>query len=69
MVIKASNEKEKLNEIQKPENSLESIVDTLKHFSNKKVKATKIKRVTKEERRFGLLDSGATHNVRGNQEE
>ena len=40
------------------------IVDALKKFHANKVKAIKIKKVGEEERRYGLLDSGATHNVR-----
>jgi hypothetical protein len=63
-VIKALKEKERLNEIRRTNNDLESIVHTLKHYSNKRIKAIKLKRVAKSERRFGLLDSGATHNVR-----
>ena len=45
---------------------LESIIDTLKKFSTK-VKAIKIKKVEKKEKRNGLLDSGATQRE-GNKE-
>ena len=42
---------------------METIIETLK-LVNSKIKTVRIKRVGQEQIKYGLLDSGATHNVR-----
>ena len=34
------------------------------HYGKKKVQAIQLNKVSKTEKRYGLIDSGATHNVR-----
>ena len=43
---------------------LSSILDTIKKRMDVKAKTIEIRKVRKDERRYGLLDSGATNNVR-----
>ena len=43
---------------------MDTILATLKKTCEGKVKAIKSKKFCKDEKRFGLLDSGATNNVR-----
>ena len=43
---------------------LESLIQSLQTLNTNRVKAIKVKKMTKEEKRYGLLDPGATHNVR-----
>ena len=54
-------EKERIN------NSMEELslfVDTIKKTMDVKAKTIKIRKIRKDEKRYGLLDSGATNNVR-----
>lgn len=64
LVIKALKDKQRLKEAQSSTNDLESIIDTLKYYSNKRIKAIQLNKVSKTEKRDGLVDSGATRNVR-----
>ena len=60
-VIKTLKEKERINN---PMEELSMIVDTIKKTMDVKAKTIKIRKIRKDERRYGLLDSGATKNVR-----
>ena len=62
-VIKTLKEKNPEKSSPKSIDDVETIIETLKLF-NGKVKTIRIKRVGHEEMKYGLLDSGATHNVR-----
>ena len=57
MIVKAIKEKSE-------EENIDLIVDSLKQRIGAKTKAVKIKKVNPEVRRYGLLDSGSTNNVR-----
>jgi hypothetical protein len=61
---KAAEKKQQQTEGQSSKNDLETIVDTLKHYGSRKIKAIQLNKVSKTEKRYGLIDSGATHNVR-----
>ena len=61
--MKALKEKEKVETSPNTIEDFESNIDTLKKFHTN-VKMIKIKKVEKKEKKHGLLDSGATHNVR-----
>ena len=50
LVIEALQDKEKLKEAQGTTNNLESIIDTLKYFSNKRIKAIQLNNVSKTEK-------------------
>ena len=63
-VIKTLKEKGTTKSNPNSFDDVESIIDTSKMFQVNKIKAIKIKKVGREDRRYGLLDSGATHNVR-----
>ena len=54
-------EKERIND---PIEELDTSLPTLKKTSEGKVKTIKIRKICKDEKRFGLLDSGAANNVR-----
>ena len=60
-VIKHMKEKEKVNN---PIEELDALINTLKKKFEGSVQAIKIRKICKDEKRFGLLDSGATNNVR-----
>ena len=60
-VIKMLKEKERINN---PMEELSLIVDAIKKTMDAKFKTVKIRKIRKDERRYGLLDSGATNNVR-----
>ena len=62
-VIKALRERQTVNASQPNTEDLDSIVEALTKF-NKSIKAFRNKKSEQEEGRYGLLDSGATHNVR-----
>ena len=51
MVIKALKDKQQLKEEQSSKNDLESIVDTLKYYSNKRIKAIQLNKVSKTEKK------------------
>jgi hypothetical protein len=59
-VIKMLKEKERRD----PMEELTMIVDTLKKSMDIKAKTIKIRKIKGNERRYGLIDSGATNNVR-----
>ena len=63
MVIKALKGNEKIETPQNTVEDFESMIDSLKNFHTK-VKTFKIKKVEKKDKRIGLLDSGATRDVR-----
>ena len=54
-------EKDRVNN---PLEELGLIVETIKKTMEVKAKTIKIKRINKDRKRYGLLDSGATNNVR-----
>ena len=54
-------EKDRINN---PLEELGLIVETIKKTMEIKAKTIKVKRISKDEKRYGLLDSGATDNVR-----
>jgi hypothetical protein len=58
---KSDKDKEKNND---PIEELDTIVATLKKTFEGQLKTIKIRKICKDEKRFGLLDSGATNNVR-----
>ena len=60
-VVKMLKEKDRINN---PLEELGLIVETIKKTMEVKAKTIKIKRINKDEKRYGLLDSGATNNVR-----
>ena len=60
-VVKMLKEKDRIN------NTLEELgltIETIKKTMEVKAKTIKVKRINKDEKRYGLLDSGATNNVR-----
>ena len=59
--VKMLKEREKIKD---PMEELTTIVDALKKSMDVKAKAIKIRKIKKDKRRYGLLDSGATNNVR-----
>ena len=59
--MKLLKEKEKINN---PAEELQAMFETLKKTTDAKAKTIKIRIVKKDEKRYGLLDSGATNNVR-----
>ena len=60
-MIKMLKEKDRVNN---PLEELGLIVDTIRKTMEVKAKTIKIKKINKDEKRYGLLDSGATNNVR-----
>ena len=52
MVIKALKDKQKAKEEQSSKNDLESIVDTLKYYSNKRIKGIQLNKVSKLEKKI-----------------
>ena len=54
-------EKDRINN---PLEELGLIVDAIKKTMEVKAKTIKIRKIIKDEKRYGLLDSGATNNVR-----
>ena len=50
--------------VQNQVEDLATILETMRKGLDAKAKMIKVKKVKKDERRFGLLDSGATNNVR-----
>ena len=63
-MIAALRKEQQKSEGQSSKNDIESIVGTLKYYSNKKIKAIQLNKASKTEKRYGLIDSGATHNAR-----
>ena len=53
-------EKDKINN---PAEELQAMLETLKKTMDAKAKTIKIRKVKKDEKRYGLLDSGATNNT------
>ena len=62
-MIKALRERQTETASRPNTEDLDSLVEALTKF-NKSIKAFKIKKSEPKEERYGLLDSGATHNVR-----
>ena len=60
-MIKMLKEKERINN---PMEELGLLVDTIKKTMEVKAKTIKIRKIKKDEKRYRLLDSGATNNVR-----
>jgi len=60
-MIKMLKEKDR---VANPLEGLGLFVDTIRKTMEVKAKTIKIKRINKDEKRYGLLDSGATNNVR-----
>ena len=52
------------DQINKPLEELGLMIETIKKTMEVKAKTIKVKRINKDEKRYGLLDSGATNNVR-----
>ena len=64
IMLAALKKEQQKTEEQSSKNDIESIIDTLKYYSNKKIEAIQLNKVSKTEKRYGLIDSGATRNVR-----
>jgi hypothetical protein len=60
-VVKMLKEKERFNN---PVEELGMMIESIKKSFDAKAKTIKVKRINKDEKRYGLLDSGATNNVR-----
>ena len=60
-VVKMLKEKDRINN---PLEELGLMIETIKKSMEVKAKTIKVKRINKDEKRYGLLDSGATNNVR-----
>jgi hypothetical protein len=60
-VVKMLKEKDRINN---PLEELGLMIETIKKSMDVKAKTIKVKRINKDEKRYGLLDSGATNNVR-----
>ena len=46
------------------DDEVKALIDSLHTISTSKIKTIRIKKINHEEQRFGIIDSGATHNVR-----
>ena len=64
-IVKMLKEKERISN---PFEELGLIVDTIKKTMEVKAKTIKIRKINKSKKRCGLLNSGATNNVRGKKE-
>jgi hypothetical protein len=60
-VVKMLKEKERFAN---PVEELGMMIESIKKTFDAKAKTIKVKRINKDEKRYGLLDSGATNNVR-----
>ena len=65
MVVKAMKEEPNHTNAASPLEEIDSLIGVLrKKFDGNNVKAIQIKKFAKEVKRYGLIDSGATNNVR-----
>jgi hypothetical protein len=66
--VKALIEKTELSKQDKDED-VAALIASLQSIATTRIKTVKLKKVSEETQRFGILDSGATHNVRELKEE